>query len=534
MDKDLYEVLDVSPGATSTDIRRAYEQGCNKLDDMAGWIGESVAEQQRHDLDEAYAVLSKEQTRRTYDEARVNQRGAAGAAGASSISPNHCTQFFDELRELDRTLRWYQEPCPHGDCDAYFVGERVTEVIQLHLRLVDELDIDVLCDTEQYALDELLRADKRKAQINERIIYLTVGRTVMNSPLLLPQAAEFNTSSWVNRQEDQARALVCYSGVTRKGDVYHPGVATAQPPLGDLKLGYLVDPNYGKREKSRLLQEISKRITAPPLVIVLDDDDGLAGYLAFNLEALGHRVTRPLNWDDFTELVRREFRSVLLVDPSSTIVGGRRAIRFAATEDFDSCSPAVILYSSMGYDELEFIASEFNVSSIVKKGCPGDELGRAIEAAIVSIETYKPPSESVPARADGAEPRPGSATATAAPAAPTPSLNPKFLVATSSAATFEALRQLLIMKINLEGWQLAHALDWLSFDRLLTEEKFAAILVDPACSAVPIDRILRFLEDNDDLQDPPPVVHPRQNRLFMLFSWANHDWRMRPGRGRME
>lgn len=84
--QNYYDVLGVTSQATADDIRTAYRELVKKYhpDQYRDHPLQSVAEEKLQQVNEAYAVLSDEQKRRTYDQQNGFQNPFAQSAGSSA------------------------------------------------------------------------------------------------------------------------------------------------------------------------------------------------------------------------------------------------------------------------------------------------------------------------------------------------------------------------------------------------------------------------------------------------------------------
>ena len=94
--RDYYEVLGVSKGAASDEIKKAYRQQALKYHPDKN-PGDTEAEEKFKDAAEAYEVLSDPQKRQKYDQFghAAFQNGGAGGFGGGMTMEDIFSQFGD-------------------------------------------------------------------------------------------------------------------------------------------------------------------------------------------------------------------------------------------------------------------------------------------------------------------------------------------------------------------------------------------------------------------------------------------------------
>jgi len=95
--RDYYEILGISRGATTVEIKAAYRKLAVQYHPDKN-PGDVTAEERFKEAAEAYAVLSDEEKRARYD--RFGREGVAGAAGGAGFDPTIFGDFSDILGDL--------------------------------------------------------------------------------------------------------------------------------------------------------------------------------------------------------------------------------------------------------------------------------------------------------------------------------------------------------------------------------------------------------------------------------------------------
>ncbi|HXH28578.1 MAG TPA: DnaJ domain-containing protein, partial [Candidatus Polarisedimenticolia bacterium] len=116
-DQDLYQVLEVLPSATADDIRRAYYALARKFhpDKFVREEVKSKAEKAFGHITEAYSTLSRDDTRKKYDEDQALRKGprkqeTVDASDMARMNYKHGKEMFDRGK-FGEALSFLQNAC---------------------------------------------------------------------------------------------------------------------------------------------------------------------------------------------------------------------------------------------------------------------------------------------------------------------------------------------------------------------------------------------------------------------------------------
>lgn len=257
--KSFYDALGVPVDASPQDIKNAYRRLASEKhpDRFASrpTRERKLSEAEIRLLNEAYAVLSRDDRRKLYDQALKTgqdfdsleqgtrpetpaERAAREANDQRIVQAGRAAveAIVRAIMQLDTTIRWREESQKDPYFDSVLIGVRGPAKFKLHTKLLPELTPEDVPGVAEYARAMLGMVPT--GLIREQHAYVLVGRTLKEGKLLQNRVERFNHELWRDVRPRAPRALMAYGAVEAEV-LALPGAILPEPDLGRVRLSLL-------------------------------------------------------------------------------------------------------------------------------------------------------------------------------------------------------------------------------------------------------------------------------------------------------
>jgi DnaJ-domain-containing protein 1 len=254
--KSFYDALGLPPSASAQEIKNAYRRLASEKhpDRFASRPTKErkLSENEIRLLNEAYAVLSRDDRRKLYDQALKTgqdfeqlEQGTRPETPAEKAAREAADQRVEKAGKaavesivkgvmgLDTTIRWREEAQKDPYFDSILLGARGPSRYRLHVKLLVELTPEDIPGVAEYA--RAMLGMVQTGLIREQHGYLMVGRALKDGKLLQARVERFNHELWRDVRPRAPRALLAYGAVDAEV-LGLPGAPMPEPDFSRLRL----------------------------------------------------------------------------------------------------------------------------------------------------------------------------------------------------------------------------------------------------------------------------------------------------------